>query len=51
MLCSGVELVRGVVVERRGVAGTMQLGYRGREREREKERERERERKREDSLS
>ena len=47
MLCSGVELVRGVVVERRGVAGTMQLGYRGREREREKERERERGREKE----
>lgn len=32
MLCSGVESVRDVVVERRGVAGTTQLGY-GYERE------------------
>ncbi len=28
LLCSGVEPVRGVAVDRRGVAGTMQLGYR-----------------------
>ena len=26
MLCSGLEPVRGAVVKRRGVAGTMQLG-------------------------
>lgn len=39
MLCSGVELVRGVVEDRRGVAGTIQLGC-GNERDGRRERER-----------
>ena len=44
-MCSGVELVRGVVLDRRGVAGTTQLGC-GYERDGEGEREREKERER-----
>ena len=45
-MCSGVELVRGVVADRRGVAGTTQLGC-GYERDEERGRERKKERKRE----